>query len=117
MLALVSYPYSSFLFQKFLLFIRQFLLIIKLIIALNLGSTIHIVCNYKCHSIEEIYQPEDHVDTMTAICHRILSRLRRSFEANFAERSRFEVCNWCANVPPSYFNLRSLGFSLKIFAE
>ncbi|VDK88998.1 unnamed protein product [Litomosoides sigmodontis] len=70
-------------------------------------STIHLVCSYKCHAIEEVYQPEDRATTLMAICYRIMSRLRKSFDANFIERSRLEVCNWCANVPPSYFDIRA----------
>ncbi|KAL3982803.1 hypothetical protein ACH3XW_48590 [Acanthocheilonema viteae] len=70
-------------------------------------STIHLVYSFKSHAIEEVYLPENDTDTMAVTCRRIMRQLRRSFEANFTERSRSEICNWCMNIPPSYFHLRA----------
>lgn len=97
-----------FLFEKFLPIMKHFLFIIKLTLVSNLGSVIHLVCSYDCHAIEEVYQRENHKDTMMVTYRQIMSKLGRSFEANFTKRSRSELCKWCIDILPSYFDLRFL---------
>ncbi|CAG9532634.1 unnamed protein product [Cercopithifilaria johnstoni] len=70
-------------------------------------STIHLVCSYKCHAVEEVNLPEDHMDTIVITCRRIMSKLETSFETNFTQRSRSELCNWCMEIPRSHSDLRA----------
>uniref|UniRef100_A0A1I7W0S2 protein-serine/threonine phosphatase n=1 Tax=Loa loa TaxID=7209 RepID=A0A1I7W0S2_LOALO len=70
-------------------------------------TTIELVYSQKHHALEQVYQFETDVDTMMVTCRRIMSRLGKSFEEKFIERSRYEHCNWCMDIPRSYFDLRA----------
>uniref|UniRef100_A0A0R3RW95 protein-serine/threonine phosphatase n=1 Tax=Elaeophora elaphi TaxID=1147741 RepID=A0A0R3RW95_9BILA len=61
------------------------------------SSTLDLLCNQKAHAVEEVYLPQNHVDTIMVTCSRVMRKLKRSFEAKFTERSRSELCNCCSS--------------------